>query len=352
MSPLRMIGISCGLICIILALRYMTTYKRRTMPAPWLLSGGVLLGVSLFPDAITFLANIFSIGDVPLGRLVLLSVVAIIIIWFILLYELNKRRQLFIKLDKLNRNLAFERLRFDSELMEKWKDRLHGTVAVIIPAYNEADNLDVVLQRIPEKIEDRRVSVIVVDDGSSDDTFAIAKRCGALVISHPVNLGGGSALNTGYKIIEMTKTVNVVVTMDADGQHLPEEIEILARPVLFGESDFVIGSRMIGNFDRYSSLRIWGVVLFSKLINFLVRTKVTDCSSGFRAFSPRVFETCQLTQLQYHTAELIIEAAKHGFRISEVPIHIKGRLSGESKKGPNFFYAFHFLKSIISAWLR
>ena len=140
--------------------------------------------------------------------------------------------------------------------------------------------------------------------------------------------------------------------MDADGQHNPEEIGTLVGPVVTQEADFVIGSRVLGSSDKYSTIRAYGVQVFSKLINMLVGAKITDCSSGFRAFNRRVLEDCLLIEEQYHTAELIIEASKRGFRIQERPVNIAARLSGRSKKGSDYRYGLSFLLTILKTWLR
>ena len=208
-----------------------------------------------------------------------------------------------------------------------------------------------VLPRIPRKIQHIPVKILLIDDGSSDETYNVTKQNGALVARHPTNRGGGAALKTGYDIIKKVKPL-VIVTMDSDGQHSPDEISTLVEPILQDKADFVIGSRVLGSSAKYSRIRSYGIHVFSKLINIIVGTAITDCSSGFRAFNRAVLENCLLIQEQYHTAELIIEASKRGFRIQETPVNITCRLSGKSKKGRDFKYGLFFLRTILKTWLR
>ena len=191
----------------------------------------------------------------------------------------------------------------------------------------------------------------MLDDGSSDGTADVARSKKAFVAVHPTNRGGGAALKTGYDLVTHLKPA-VVLTMDADGQHNPAEIETLVKPILDDEADFVIGSRILGKCADYSKFRLLGVHVFSRLINFIAGTKITDCSSGYRAIRGKVLEDCLLLQEQYHTAEVIIEAAKRKFRITERPVDIADRLSGQSKKGHDLKYGLFFLRTIIKTWIR
>ena len=222
---------------------------------------------------------------------------------------------------------------------------------VIIPAFNEAENLSAVIPQIPDAIGEEKVASLVVDDGSSDGTGAVAKKHGAMVVTLPFNRGGGAALRTGFDIAADIGA-KVIVTMDADGQHKPAEIETLVKPILDGSADIIIGSRVIGSREKDSLVRWAGIHTFNTMINVLLGLSITDCSSGFRAFKTPLVQSLKLAQNQYHTAEFIIDAAKRGYKIEERPIHIAKRLAGESKKGANFFYGFSFLRTVIKTWLR
>jgi hypothetical protein len=140
--------------------------------------------------------------------------------------------------------------------------------------------------------------------------------------------------------------------MDADGQHQPEEIEKLVLPILNDQNEFVIGSRILGSREKDSLFRVIGVYFFGLLISFLLGKRITDPSSGFRAFKMEAMAPIELYEDQYHTSELIIEAVKKGIRIGEVPITILKRKHGKSKKGRDWIYGFHFARIIIKTWWR
>jgi len=196
------------------------------------------------------------------------------------------------------------------------------------------------------------VGVLIVDDGSEDDTYFVAEKTdGVIVVKNLVNRGGGAALRLGYDILKKSKG-HICVTMDADGQHLPEDIEKLVSPVLNDQYDIVIGSRIRGKREKDSLLRITGVYIFSLIISLLLGKKITDPSSGFRAFKISTIDAIQLSEDQYHTSELIIDAVKKGLRIGEIPITIIKRKYGRSKKGKEWIYAINFARAIIKTWWR
>jgi hypothetical protein len=142
------------------------------------------------------------------------------------------------------------------------------------------------------------------------------------------------------------------VTLDADGQHVPEELQRLVRPVVEGRADLVIGSRVLGQYERDSYVRAHGVVLFNWLCSLLMMRRITDCSNGFRAIRASSLQRLDLRQVQFHTSEMLIEAIKKNLRVLEVPVTVRRRLAGVSKKGSNFRYALGFARVMIGTWLR
>ena len=228
------------------------------------------------------------------------------------------------------------------------KDEIQRIMGVI-PALNEAENLDHLLKLMPKEINGIGVGVLVVDDGSEDRTKDIAAKYGCMVVSNPINRGGGAALRLGYDILKKAGG-DICVTMDADGQHQPEEIPNLVAPLLEDDADFVIGSRVLGKREKDSLLRLAGVYTFGWLISVLLGKKITDPSSGFRAFKMDSTRKINLLEDQYHTSELIIEAIKKDLRLKEVPVTILKRKYGKSKKGRDWIYGFHFAKTIIKTW--
>ena len=231
------------------------------------------------------------------------------------------------------------------------KSRLDGAVAVIIPALNEADALPGVLRRMPISCNELPVHALVVDDGSGDTTGEVARAHGALVARHERNRGGGAALRTGFELA-IDAGARIVVTLDADGQHAPEEMENLVKPVLEGYADLAVGSRALGAAAPNAFARELGIAVFNKLITFLMRHKITDCSNGYRAIRTGMLAQLDLRQEQFHTSELLIEALARGAQVIEVPVHIAPRTHGTSKKPRSFRYGFGFARAIFVTWLR
>jgi len=347
LSPLRFIAVFTGIVAVTISFFRLRFHADKRTDV-WLLiifGMGIVL-VGLFPGLINFPADILSLGEQQGGRLLTLMIGSNILLWFVILYQRAKSEKRYYQFDDLVRGLTVSDF-----LSQNETEFITRPIIVLIPAYNEADNLSEVLPRISTSIDSIPVVTIVIDDGSDDSTARMARKYSALVATHPVNRGGGAALKAGYDIARNLRAV-VVVTMDADGQHLPDEIETLVTPILSDKADFVIGSRVLGSCANYSRFRVLGVHMFSRLISMIIGTRITDCSSGFRALRGKVIEDCLLLQEQYHTAEVIIEAAKRDFKIVERPVTIASRLSGESKKGHDLKYGLFFLRTIIKTWLR
>ena len=145
---------------------------------------------------------------------------------------------------------------------------------------------------------------------------------------------------------------SVVVTIDADGQHLPEEMSRLVAPVLDGEVDVAHGSRVIGHAEPNHFARELGIVFFNRLVSFITRTRVSDCSNGYRAVRATVLPQLVLRQEQFHTSEFMIEAIKRGIPAREVPVTVARRLHGHSKKPAVVRYGLGFANAIVRTWLR
>jgi hypothetical protein len=224
-------------------------------------------------------------------------------------------------------------------------------LVTVSPAFNEAENVAAVIKQIPAMIEGHHVLPVVVSDGSTDATATVAREAGALVAELPIRRGGGLALRVGYEVA-LRLGADVVVTLDADGQHLPEEIGVIVAPILAGEADYVNGSRLLGSFERESLMRHVGVHLFSRILSLLTGRRITDPSSGYRAARADLLEKVVLTQDQFWTSEILIEALRHRARVVEVPVTFLARAGGESKKPKSLRYGWNFLKVIIQTWLR
>ncbi len=232
-----------------------------------------------------------------------------------------------------------------------YPERFRDGVGILIPAYNEAENIGEVLERIPPAVCGQPTAVLVVDDGSRDGTDDVARGHGAVVARHVINRGGGAALRTGYRLLA-DSGATIVVTLDADGQHLPEEMERLVKPVLDGEVDVAHGSRVLGEAEPNHFARELGIVFFNRVVSLITRTKVSDCSNGYRAVRGSVLPQLVLRQEQFHTSEFLIEALKRGIPAKEVPVTVANRIHGHSKKPAVVRYGVGFANAIVRTWLR
>ncbi|PHQ45532.1 glycosyl transferase family 2 [Halorubrum sp. C3] len=224
-------------------------------------------------------------------------------------------------------------------------------IAIVIPAYNEAASIESVLEALPDKIRGYPIEAIVVSDGSNDDTATRAAEAGATVAEHPINQGQGGALRTGFLVAE-EKNAEVIVTMDADGQHPVDELENLVAPVLDDEADYVMGSRYRGvDHSGNGVVRKSGIKFFTWLINRLTKSEITDCTNGYRAIRGSEIGKLTLTEERFSAPELIIEARKNGMQIEEIPIVIQEREAGETKK-PQLGYALGLTRTVLMTWIR
>ena len=224
-------------------------------------------------------------------------------------------------------------------------------VTVVIAALDEEGALPSVLREIPDDACGLAVDVVVVDDGSTDRTSEVARAGGAYVVALARNCGHGVALRVGYRLAR-EHGARFVVTLDGDGQWNPAELPRVLEPVVSGEADFAIGSRVLGATETDDSFRQAGVHVFGALVRLLTKSRVTDTSSGFRAMRVEVTETVRQEQVQYQTSELLIGALAQGYRVVERPITMRKRMAGESKKGHNVLYGMRYARVILSTWLR
>jgi hypothetical protein len=280
------------------------------------------------------------------GRILGLSVFAIFLLFLLLLRNMALTTRVDRELSAVLEGIAWEEFR-QAGLPERFLDR----IAVVIPAYNEENSIGQVLPRIPGSVCGVETAVLVVDDGSRDRTGDIARAHGAAVARHVINRGGGAALRTGYRLMA-DSGARVVVTLDADGQHLPEEMSRLVAPVLDGEVDVTHGSRVLGHAEPNHYARELGIVFFNRLVSLITRTRVSDCSNGYRAVRSTVLPQLVLRQEQFHTSEFMIEAIKRGVPAREVPVTVARRLHGHSKKPAVVRYGLGFANAIVRTWLR
>jgi glycosyltransferase involved in cell wall biosynthesis len=191
-------------------------------------------------------------------------------------------------------------------------------IVIVIPAYNEDRFVGSVVLKALQQAE----VVIVVDDGSTDHTAEVAAAAGAIVVRHGQNQGKGTALNTGFHAAQEYEP-QVVVTLDADGQHSPQETEVLVAPILAGEADIVIGSRYLEHSSQVPRSRIWGHRGFNLLTGQLSGVSSTDSQSGFRAFSPRALRAISFSSTGFSVeSEMQFLAHEHDLVLVEAPVTI------------------------------
>jgi hypothetical protein len=339
---------SFGLIAAIALVLYAVARRRslRNVDVLILLAAGLGLAIVSGTEITDKLLSAFSFEKGNGGRILGLAVFAIFILFLLSLRALSQAARNARQLSAVLEGLAWEEFR-QAALPERFRNR----IAILVPAYNEAENIGYVLDRMPAEVCGVATAVLVVDDGSRDGTGDVAAEHGAIVARHVINRGGGAALRTGYRLM-VESGARIVVTLDADGQHLPAEMERLVKPVLDGEVDVAHGSRVLGQADRNHFARELGIVFFNRLVSAITRTKVSDCSNGYRAVRTTVLPQLVLRQEQFHTSEFMIEAIKRGIPAKEVPITVERRLHGHSKKPAVVRYGLGFANAIVRTWLR
>jgi Glycosyl transferase family 2 len=224
-------------------------------------------------------------------------------------------------------------------------------VVVVIPAFNEEDAIGDVLEEVPHEACGLGVDTLVIDDGSSDRTAEAARAAGVHVAALDENSGQGSALRLGYRLAR-EHGARYIVTLDADGQWEPTDVTTLLEPILADEADFVLGSRVLGRTETDDSFRQAGVRVFAFLVRLLTGVRVTDTSSGVRAFRVEVTETVRQEEPQYQASELLVGAICQGYRIAERPVVMHKRTAGHSKKGHNILYGLRYGRTLLRTWWR
>jgi glycosyltransferase involved in cell wall biosynthesis len=209
--------------------------------------------------------------------------------------------------------------------MDKARMRRPKVIAAI-PCYNEEQFIGGVVHKTSQYVD----QVVVVDDGSSDRTAEVAEAAGAMVVRHAVNQGYGEAIRTCFKMAT-SNGADILVTIDGDGQHSPDELPEVLEPLLIGEADLVIGNRFMSGATNVPRYRKFGIDVITFLYNLGSRVKVSDAQSGFRAYRREVLDSVELTERGMGVSvQTIIQARRKGYRISEVPISCKYHSAGST----------------------
>jgi len=214
---------------------------------------------------------------------------------------------------------------------------------VAIPALNEGVTLKGVITSIPSIVHSLSVEVLVVDDGSTDNTASIARECGACVISHGRNMGLGTVFRTMLSYAR-ENGYSYMVTIDADGQFNPGDIPALAEAVVGKRADFTTASRFMDSTltPCMPALKRWGNARVAKLVSSLSGIQLKDATCGFRAYGPRALERVSCFSRFTYTQEVIIDIARKGLCVKEIPLSIKGeREHGKSRIASNLWRYAH-----------
>lgn len=228
-------------------------------------------------------------------------------------------------------------------------------ILIIVPAFNEADNIRGVIHKLHNENEDW--DVLVINDASSDDTSLIARETGlAEVINLPFNLGIGGCVQTGFRYAR-NKDYDFALQFDGDGQHSAEEIYKLLEIVISDEADVAIGSRFSRKHDGFKSslLRRMGIRIFEWFSYLLIQQHITDHTSGFRAYNRKsVYFLAEYYPSDYPEPEVVILLGKNGFRMKETFTQMHERKGGVSSipltKGP--YYMVKVMLAMFMAAIR
>ncbi|AFV24617.1 glycosyl transferase family protein [Methanolobus psychrophilus R15] len=201
------------------------------------------------------------------------------------------------------------------------------TVVAAIPAFNEEIAIGSVIARARQYVDE----VLVIDDGSTDNTCRVAEIMGATVLRHSQNAGKGMALRTAFEWA-MDKQVDILVTLDADGQHNPDEIPRIIEPILWQKADMVNGARFLkGHIIKVPRYRRFGQEILTHATNMTANVKLNDSQSGFRAFSKATFPSFRFNNNGMGVeSEMISDATAAGFKITEVPISCRYDVEGST----------------------
>ncbi len=205
-------------------------------------------------------------------------------------------------------------------------------ILIIVPAYNEAESLPALIAQLASLYP--RYDVAVIDDGSSDGTSDAVRGTPARLVSLDCNLGIGGAVQTGFRIA-CDEGYAIAVQVDGDGQHPADQVHLLVDAVRQGDCDLVIGSRFLAG-DGYQSTasRRMGIRFFSTWLSAICHTRITDATSGFRAFNRPAIELLAREYAEdYPEVEAVLVAHRAGLRIREVPVQMSARTGGTSSIG-------------------
>jgi glycosyltransferase involved in cell wall biosynthesis len=204
-----------------------------------------------------------------------------------------------------------------------------GPIVLVLPARDEGTRVGAVIDRLPTDVLGRSTRCIVVDDGSDDDTAAVAAGRGAAVVRHDRSAGLGAAVRDGLRAA-VASGAAVVAFCDADGEYDPAELALLVAPIIDGQADYVVGSRFRGSIGHMRPHRRLGNHLLTATLRIIAREPITDGQSGYRALSARAAAEARIAHDYNYAQVLTLDVLGRGYRYVEVPITYSFREGGRS----------------------
>jgi glycosyltransferase involved in cell wall biosynthesis len=227
----------------------------------------------------------------------------------------------------------------DKEIIDKnsinllSEDYIRETTLVMIPAYNEEQTIQLAVQNALKHVS----RVLVINDGSTDNTAILAEQAGAIVLNNEQNMGLAETFKSGALYAANLPNVKAIVNFDADLQYDIDDLPYLVSPILAGERDLMIGSRLAGAIEYMPKIKYLGNHVFTKVLAILTGVRISDGQSGYRAFTADLINSIYLRPGFTYTQQMIIEAVYRHFRIGEIPIDFSTRKSGDSRLMSNAF---------------
>lgn len=221
-------------------------------------------------------------------------------------------------------------------------------ILIIIPSYNEEKSISKVVSSIKEQYQD--IDIVVINDGSNDKTAKLAEEAGAVVLSHPFNMGYGASVQTGYKYA-VRNNYSYLVQLDGDGQHDVKGIKDLLKNLEDGTSDIVLGSRFLGIGNYKPSVnRLIGIRFFRFILYLLSGQKISDPTTGFQAMNQKVLKvfTKDLFPSDYPDADILMLLPRMNLKVKEIPVTMYQNPGRKSMHGNPFKVIYYIFKMILS----
>lgn len=228
---------------------------------------------------------------------------------------------------------------------------MHSNTLIIIPAYNEK-SISRVVSSVKELYSD--IDVVVINDGSTDDTAMLAAKAGAKVLTHPYNMGYGAAIQTGYKYA-VRNNYKYLVQIDGDGQHDPKGIKNLLAKIKNGSCDIVLGSRFLGLNSNYrtSIYRFIGIRFFRFILRLFTGLKISDPTTGFQALNHKVLKifTQDIFPYDYPDADVLVLLSKLNINIKEIPVTMYPNSDGKSMHSNPLKVLYYIFKMVLCMFI-